>query len=423
MAQAAAQLARQIFQNEEVRIFGTIKDPLFVANDIGKLLDMKNIHKVISDLEDYQKSGLTISDPHGRLQLTTVLTESGLCEVIFKSRKPIAKEFKRRIYSEVIPSLRRDGRYEVPVEALRPAQPAPQMIGPIAPPVAQLTLQEVDELLALHQQVEHPKEPKPVIPYHPCDINDYIDDPCIYLFYLKDNDYKYGKSGEIDVRSGTHERDFRKHGCVIQLVKLWSCSSMGIMNKVERMIKGYARQRGIAAEKYGYTEILTTADIGPVVLTIDKYVTKRNAAHDSPMKIQMMQLELESKRLEVELKRIDLERLRLELQAQPSERAPQITINEPPALPATAPIVHHAHHAHPVNNVINTPVVDDRLTTAREWVHDHPPEGKFPKEYYNQYKGEIRNHVKTQVLTELITSLGYRRCKIGAPRKCTWVST
>jgi BRO family, N-terminal domain len=47
-------------------------------------------------------------------ELRIVLTEPGLYRLIFKSRKPVAKRFQRWVLHEVLPSIRKTGKYEIP---------------------------------------------------------------------------------------------------------------------------------------------------------------------------------------------------------------------------------------------------------------------------------------------------------------------
>src|SRR5271170_1451523 len=56
VAMQAIELAKQLFQNKEIRVFGTPDQPLFIASDIGDILDIKNIHTSIAKFEDYKKS-------------------------------------------------------------------------------------------------------------------------------------------------------------------------------------------------------------------------------------------------------------------------------------------------------------------------------------------------------------------------------
>ena len=49
------ELSKELFNNENVRILGTREEPMFVAADIGKLLDIKNIHTSIKNFTNTEK--------------------------------------------------------------------------------------------------------------------------------------------------------------------------------------------------------------------------------------------------------------------------------------------------------------------------------------------------------------------------------
>ncbi len=103
------------FENSSVRTLGTPEAPLFVATDICKALSHSNPRKAIADLvdpEDIVKAEIT--DSMGRTQTVNCVTESGLYALIFGSKLESAKRFKRWVTSEVLPAIRRTGRYEAP---------------------------------------------------------------------------------------------------------------------------------------------------------------------------------------------------------------------------------------------------------------------------------------------------------------------
>lgn len=104
----------QIFENPE---FGKIRaieqngEPWFVAADVCRALDIQNHKDAIKRLDDDEKSGVVLTDPHGRQQETNCVNEPGLYSLVLGSRKPEAKAFKRWITHEVIPSIRKTGSY------------------------------------------------------------------------------------------------------------------------------------------------------------------------------------------------------------------------------------------------------------------------------------------------------------------------
>ena len=85
-------------------------EPLFVLKDVCDALDLGNNREVVRRLDEDCVSTTDVTDNLGRLRQTNVVTEAGLYEVIFMSRKPEAKAFKRWVTSEVLPSIRKHGK-------------------------------------------------------------------------------------------------------------------------------------------------------------------------------------------------------------------------------------------------------------------------------------------------------------------------
>lgn len=85
----------------------------FVANDVCAALEINNPRQAVTRLSDDERDDVIISDAIGRMQSTTVISESGVYCLIFKSRKPIAVTFRKWVTGEVLPALRQHGRYAV----------------------------------------------------------------------------------------------------------------------------------------------------------------------------------------------------------------------------------------------------------------------------------------------------------------------
>ena len=103
------------FENNAVRTLGAPESPLFVAVDICSSLGYANSSKAIKDHvdpEDLIKSEIT--DKLNRIQAVNCVNESGLYALIFGSKLESAKRFKRWVTSEVLPAIRKTGRYEAP---------------------------------------------------------------------------------------------------------------------------------------------------------------------------------------------------------------------------------------------------------------------------------------------------------------------
>ena len=110
------------FENNAVRTLGAPESPLFVAVDICSSLGYANSSKAIKDHvdpEDLIKSEIT--DKLNRIQTVNCVNESGLYALIFGSKLESAKRFKRWVTSEVLPAIRKTGRYEAQ-ETITPAE-------------------------------------------------------------------------------------------------------------------------------------------------------------------------------------------------------------------------------------------------------------------------------------------------------------
>lgn len=88
-------------------------EPWFVAKDVCQVLGIANHKDAVSRLDNDEKDGVGIIDPIGRQQTATVVSESGLYSLIFQSRKPEARKFRKWVTAEVLPSIRRRGYYGV----------------------------------------------------------------------------------------------------------------------------------------------------------------------------------------------------------------------------------------------------------------------------------------------------------------------
>ena len=96
------------FNNEEfgsVRCMSIDNEPWFVGKDVATVLGYSNSSKAIQDHVDEEHKGVTKSDTLGGKQNMTIINESGLDDLILRSRRTSAKQFKNWITNEVLPSL------------------------------------------------------------------------------------------------------------------------------------------------------------------------------------------------------------------------------------------------------------------------------------------------------------------------------
>lgn len=109
------------FENMAVRTLGTPEHPLFVALDVCSALGYAKARNAVAqhvDPEDLIKSEI---ETNGGRQAVNCVNESGLYALIFGSKLESAKRFKRWVTSEVLPAIRKTGRYEAPT-TITPAE-------------------------------------------------------------------------------------------------------------------------------------------------------------------------------------------------------------------------------------------------------------------------------------------------------------
>ncbi len=97
----------KVFHDHPVRIADRDGEPWFVAADVCKILELTNPSKAVSNLDEDERSNLLL----GRQGEAIIISESGMYALVIRSNKPAAREFRKWITAEVLPSIRRTGRY------------------------------------------------------------------------------------------------------------------------------------------------------------------------------------------------------------------------------------------------------------------------------------------------------------------------
>lgn len=104
-----------IFKNPqfgEIRTAGTADKPVFCLSDVCKACGLST-NGISRRLQDEVISNHPIVDSLGRTQQALFVNEDGLYDVILDSRKPEARQFRKWVTSEVLPSIRKNGGYMV----------------------------------------------------------------------------------------------------------------------------------------------------------------------------------------------------------------------------------------------------------------------------------------------------------------------
>jgi prophage antirepressor-like protein len=104
------------FENKKVRFVQGLPVAVDVARVLGYLDPSATISKKIE--EDYKEvvklSTLEKEENNIKRDEIIVLKEAGIYQLIFQSKLPIAKDFQKWVFEEVLPSIRKTGKYELP---------------------------------------------------------------------------------------------------------------------------------------------------------------------------------------------------------------------------------------------------------------------------------------------------------------------
>ena len=106
-------LNEQEVLGKQFRVFGTAEEPLFLAKDVAEWIEysVSNVSKMLAAVDDEEKTIRTIVTSGSNYQTEAwFLTEDGLYEVLMQSRKPIAKQFKKKV-KEILKTIRKHGIY------------------------------------------------------------------------------------------------------------------------------------------------------------------------------------------------------------------------------------------------------------------------------------------------------------------------
>ncbi|EJD81247.1 phage repressor protein [Staphylococcus epidermidis] len=112
----------QVFNFEElpVRTLTVDEEPYFVGKDVAEILGYSKARNAIAKHVDFEdKKDAPIRGPLGGTQKMTIINESGLYSLIFSSKLESAKRFKRWVTSEVLPTLRKTGTYQIPSDPMQ----------------------------------------------------------------------------------------------------------------------------------------------------------------------------------------------------------------------------------------------------------------------------------------------------------------
>ena len=96
----------------KLNVYGSFEDPLFLAQEVGDMLGLNRVRDSLVNMNvNFKVAGQTRTP--GGLQQTYFLKEPGLYWLLMRSNKTQAIEFQNWICQDVIPSIRKSGKYEI----------------------------------------------------------------------------------------------------------------------------------------------------------------------------------------------------------------------------------------------------------------------------------------------------------------------
>jgi prophage antirepressor-like protein len=122
----ATPIMNYVFQGRALRVIDRNGQPWFVAADLASILGYATAKDAIRLLDDDEKDGHNLPTPGGE-QRVSIVSESGLYNLVMKSRRLEARDFRRWVTGDVLPTIRQTGGYIIPTREVSPAQLALQM--------------------------------------------------------------------------------------------------------------------------------------------------------------------------------------------------------------------------------------------------------------------------------------------------------
>ncbi|MBQ6664168.1 MAG: winged helix-turn-helix transcriptional regulator [Synergistaceae bacterium] len=101
-----------VYGSEPVRTIEIDGENWLVAKDVCNILEIVDYHQAVERLDDDERGRYKVPTPGG-IQEMTVINESGLYKLTFRSNKPEAKKFTKWVTSEVLPTLRKTGSFNI----------------------------------------------------------------------------------------------------------------------------------------------------------------------------------------------------------------------------------------------------------------------------------------------------------------------
>jgi len=288
------------FQDLNVTVYGTYDKPLFKAKEIGDLLGISRVRDTVSKMDDNFKV-LKGAGTTGGLQDTWFLTEHGLYELLFISRKPIAKTFRGWV-SDIIVEIRKTGEYK---------------------------LTNQTKMIAKNDYIMDQFDKKPVV----------------YIGFVDDHIIKCGHTSDIKKRTSSHKRTYNENFNMLFAIE--NSSHYEVEKKFKnyndlqsRKVKTYKGKE--FSELFRIDENMTLKDVIQIMKSINTEVSQSVDLHLEQEKTKQMEIDKQkeqerTKQIEAQEKtkqlqlQIELEKIKIQqpLQPIPQVQSEQIPIPQP----------------------------------------------------------------------------------------------
>lgn len=266
------------FQNNElnipISILGSSHEPLLRASDVGTVLGIANIRTTMLEFDNTEKVVHSM-DTLGGKQDVTFLTEKGLYQVLFTSRKPIAKTFKNWV-CDVIKEIRINNMYNLEKQ-----------------------LENTNEKLLLKdREIENSL------------VSNFKNRHAFYLILVEKDIIKFGFTKDIEKRLKDHKTEFGSNIMLKMVIET-------IHNReLEQMVK-LKLQHVIIEKKYknNQTELIqlskefTYEDLKVKIEEIDTSTIPELIKENTELKLKLAEYEIIIKNYELVKRNIELNKL------------------------------------------------------------------------------------------------------------------
>lgn len=187
-------------------------------------MEIKNSRDAVSRLDDDEKGVVLIDTPGGRQKLQAV-NEFGLYNLVLGSRKPEAKEFKRWITHEVIPSIRKTGSYSLDVDVTQ-LSPELQIMNNMVKALAKQELEQKQMKREINETKQEIEEVRKVFILNPKNWRKEVNELIIKISQTKNSLDAYRETRNesykrledrarcnLDIRLENKRERMRKAGC------------------------------------------------------------------------------------------------------------------------------------------------------------------------------------------------------------------